>query len=696
MKKNLKNLNEKDLKDIIGDSKFSSSGKSDKNKKPKNINPQQQGDFQNVDQIVRKLSNNIESNKNKLKAGILKPTKLVKENPSNKQILNKQINNDVEIPKNKRGPKISKAKLDLPLSHLISTNAKKQEQQSIGGFPTRVEGPSMADFAKNHIDSLIASNNAIKLPGSVMDSLNKHNEQRVQNKLRWDLAKDTARKKVFEKPGKNNLPLAMANNEAKNTLSAALGTDIPDEINAIALRDQIQDIVANIPDLDVDTFFDDTEIKFDGTKKDKTGYYKITTNIRKDNIPSIINKIASYVKQNTNGIIKPRVCDLRVIANTNKNQLKNSLLKITSATVVFKPRHKVMKVNKMTRIMLSIPGNYLETQRIIVYLQESRDKNILEISNNDFPSEEHFINFLGDRIVEYFFHGYAVTLKKLQFKNVRNPLMNVVSNVVKTREFKAKINADNDTNEVTSVEFYTNGIQNEWLYIVLSKTDNPGLYQLFGKSKVDDTINIPASKNVSIDFLNKNLLGILQGAFVKDWTKAGLYKPFENDDYAAFVYELGKLKHRKLQDAGIEVFDKLGVPIKVMSKNETATALNSENYDAEAVVFKKVDIGLNYAALSYLAFQIIGGDKRFGRNYITTEDYYTKYHVKDRRPYPERERTVLKREGRERPYNSRIYLFQLEYEFKGKKSIFRAKTWEEIKEYTGILTDNIQFPNTLY
>jgi hypothetical protein len=133
-----------------------------------------------------------------------------------------------------------------------------------------------------------------------------------------------------------------------------------------------------------------------------------------------------------------------------------------------------------------------------------------------------------------------------------------------------------------------------------------------------------------------------------------------------------------------------------MSKNETATALNSENYDAEAVVFKKADIGLNYAALSYLAFQIIGGDKRFGRNYITTEDYYTKYHVKDRRPYPERERTVLKREGRERPYNSRIYLFQLEYEFKGKKSIFRAKTWEEIKEYTGILTGNIQFPNTLY
>ena len=62
--------------------------------------------------------------------------------------------------------------------------------------------------------------------------------------------------------------------------------------------------------------------------------------------------------------------------------------------------------------------------------------------------------------------------------------------------------------------------------------------------------------------------------------------------------------------------------------------------------------------------------------------------VNDRRDYPERKKTILEKQGIERNYNSRIYLFQLEYSINSVTNIYRAKTFKEIMEKTKFLTDN--------
>ncbi|KAA6355090.1 MAG: hypothetical protein EZS28_049383, partial [Streblomastix strix] len=306
------------------------------------------------------------------------------------------------------------------------------------------DSPSLRRLSDTRIGELEDDNIIIPNHG-VFDNINRYNQERVQNKVRWEDNKRKALNNILKPKNPANvgkLPMVIANKNAANDLSTVLGTEIPSEVNAINLTNQLVDATQNLPDYNSDEFFDKIEVKFDKTKKDKTGYYKITTNIKKENIPQIINRIASYVKLHTKGVIKPRVCDLRVIANTNKNQLRGSHIKLTSATVVFKPRHTVMKVNKMTRIMLSIPENFLSTGRLLVYIQESRNKNILEISISDFQSENHFIEFLGNTIANYFTVGFPATNRTLRFKNVHNPLMTVITNVLKTREFNCDIDAD--------------------------------------------------------------------------------------------------------------------------------------------------------------------------------------------------------------------------------------------------------------
>lgn len=93
-----------------------------------------------------------------------------------------------------------------------------------------------------------------------------------------------------------------------------------------------------------------------------------------------------------------------------------------------------------------------------------------------------------------------------------------------------------------------------------------------------------------------------------------------------------------------------------------------------------------------MAFQVIGGDVRKGRDYITTDSYYEKYDVKDRRNYQDRDATILKKQNVERNYNARPYVFQIEYSVNGKKHIYRNTNWEELLNETGILSNEIKFP----
>ena len=486
-----------------------------------------------------------------------------------------------------------------------------------------------------------------------------------------------------------------AHNEiVKQNLETIIGKELPENINFVELEEQISSALSEIPN-GSEFSISDLDIKPITTKKDKTGYFKTSVTIKGENFPAQINSIASYVKEKTKGLIFPRKCDPRVIGNTNKTQLKGSSLKLGAISVVFKPDFEKLKVNKGTRIMISVPENYDLTGNLLIFIQESRAKKILEITSKDFESIELFNQFIGDRIVEYYVSGYEIVLKKFELRKTNNPLMQVINVIVGSHEYKAKPYSDDESN-IFAVDFISKEDKNQWLYIQIIESDVKGIYDVIAKNTADQTWEYQISKNLTLGALLKNFYDILGTCFNRDWSKELDIK--DEDDNFYYLYD--KLKHFKLKKALIKLNEvrteqpEIGVVLKeTLSKQDTAKSI-SDSYDAESII-GKTDF-MNYFILSFLAIQIVGGDKRKGADYITTDQYYEKYDVKDRREYEERQKTILKKQGIERNYNARNYMFQIEYKVGEKKHIYRDLNFDNLCEQTGLLTDSIKFPITQY
>ena len=125
--------------------------------------------------------------------------------------------------------------------------------------------------------------------------------------------------------------------------------------------------------------------------------------------------------------------------------------------------------------------------------------------------------------------------------------------------------------------------------------------------------------------------------------------------------------------------------VETYSQDETKNLLElskQNDYNAEVIIGKTDNI--EYFILSYFAMLIEGGDKRAGRNYITTDEYYEKYNVKDKRNYQQRVRTILTKEEKERNYNARKYMFKIEYKQNGKEKEIISKTFEDINNKLNI------------
>lgn len=249
------------------------------------------------------------------------------------------------------------------------------------------------------------------------------------------------------------------NQIVKDELESVENIVIPEEVDVIETEYEINQAIEDIPQpIDLD----DLEfVKIE--KKTKNGYYKCKVSWKKDGIPDQLNAISSYVKKQSKGLISPRLCDLRVIANTNKTQLRNSKLKLGAITAVYKPDHTRLKVNKGTRFMISLPEDYKSTGNILIYIQESRKKNIIELTQKDFRSEQHFNEFIGDRIAEYYIVGYDVAFEKLRLRTTNNPLMEIIDLVVKTNEYKAKPYIEDETH-IYAVDIVSTSTKNQWLY----------------------------------------------------------------------------------------------------------------------------------------------------------------------------------------------------------------------------------------
>lgn len=573
-------------------------------------------------------------------------------------------------------------------SLLFRTNSKKKVRKSIFDIEQENLGTQIPAYASN-------IPNQIVIPQSIAEM---EKQQIIDTKSSIDKRAQLLKIQNYRAKSYKTLPEKVDASqeqieEVKQNLEELTNQVLPDDVNYVELEEQIQDAIENIPGINDENYLDDLVIK-STSQKDKSGYFKTVVGIKGD-FPQQILKIAGYVKKNTKGLISPRKCDLRVIGNTNKTQLRNSQLKLSSQTIVFKPDFTKLKVNKGTRIMISIPEDNTSTGNLLVYIQESRAKKCLLLTPKDFPSIEHFNEFIGDRITEYYFSGYDVVIKKLEIRGVNNPLMEIINLVVRTREYKAKPYTDEDSH-LYAIDFISLGTENQWLRMQVIEGDIPGTYNIIAKNNViaDWEYSI-MSKPLTITDLTKNILSILNKCYAKDWTKE---LAIDNEDDKIY-YNLDKLTHSRLKKAYMFINNmkdenpELGIVLATsLSKKDLSKSL-SLDYDAEAFIGKTVATKF---VLSYLAVQVIGGDKRHGKDYITTQEYYEKYNVKDKRDYQDRQKTILKKEGNDRNYNSRIYMFQLEYFINDVKVIYKNTNWDQLLEDTGFLTESPKVATSKY
>lgn len=540
----------------------------------------------------------------------------------------------------------------------------------------------------------------IVIPPSVEEIKQTKALNKVAEKNDKETKKRNIRKRKEQKPDPEKIPeknYKEANDIVRQEIEETENVDIPKDVDIVQTEYDLNNALEDIPNGDDVELGDLTFTKVD--KKSKAGYFKCKVSWKREDIPEQLKKIASYVKTQTKGMISPRIVDLIRIGNTNRTQLKNSKLKLSAITIVFKPKSDRLKVNKFNRFMISVPEDYKSTKNLIIYMQESRKHTCIELTSKDFKTEEHFNQFLGDRIAEYFFVGYDVALNKIELRNVDNPIMEIVDLVVKTNDYKAKPYTKD--NKIYKVDFKSNGTKNEWLYVTLETSNKVmGCYRIQAKSIADDDFLFTIcdknkNNDFTLEFIRTHILEALSRLYNMDWK-------IENEKRDTYLYyQLSKPMQKAMDyiDEKVDTYGDNPMQIKldkIRTKKEWKQIIDREKlpfYYAESTYYTTKDCEF---VLSYIMLKQIGGDKRQGKSYITTDDYYSKTGVKTRDPYQKRRNTILSKTGETRNYNNGINLYQVDYTVKGKKHKYSAKTLDELFKETGLLTNNIKFPKSKF
>lgn len=479
--------------------------------------------------------------------------------------------------------------------------------------------------------------------------------------------------------------LAEINDALIETYEELTNTVLPENIDLATIVDEIQDAAENIPgseDLKIDDF---TIIE----NKKGSGWFKTKVSISSKLASKELSEIATIVKSATDNIVIHRAMDFRTIGNANKNQLKTSEFKLYAISYVFRPVSGTeIKASKYARIAISIPNDFNTTNRVLIFMQESRDKFVIEVNCD--------IKFLAKIISDFYLVGFANTKQKLQMIGQDNPLSVLSSKLMLTKNYLVAPIEDNDEN---SIIIRTKTGKHQWVNVIVKEKNIKNTYSIRVFSKIDhdwkgiefkhpDGNNVPITMELLMsDRFIKNLEKLFN---TMDWSQFGMGEDdIENKQY----YLLSKLTYRALKKAFIEIYDlqseennTSGIFIKeALSQLDTAKDIKS-GYKAEMIIGKSEYI--DYFILVWSAVLIEGGDKRNGKDFITTDKYYEENFVNDRRDYSERANTVLKKQNSDRNYNSRPFQFTLTYSVGKEVKTIEAKTFDEIKELSGFLTTN--------
>jgi hypothetical protein len=571
------------------------------------------------------------------------------------------------------------------------------------------------EIDQGYMESFSKPKNNIKISKTIDQILSDKTIETIENNNKKTISKQDKSKSVQKRKkdvkiveALENLPeqeYSQANEIVKDELEEVYNIDIPDNVDVIETEKAINDAVDNIPgNIDI------SDLEFTPiSSKSKKGYHKSKVTFKSSEIPDQISKIASIVKKESKGIIAPRTTDLRIISNTNKTQLKSSRLKLSAISVTFRPTHgSSIKANKGTRIILSVSDNYSSTKDIILYFQEGskKDITIMNPSNGFNNNEDQMNQWLANIITDFFTSGYDVVSKKILLRSVDNPLMQVIDVVTATHRYKARPHVE--TGRIISVDFKSKGSKNQWLYLSIQMSGVRGGYEVFAERFNDDEFQVkmamtnPAKKYYTLEDLKKNIVEVLDKAYDHDWSETlGIGGVSIESRMKRLKHYVSLLDFRQMKLAYdglmkyVELENENGVEVdlrieRVITKRDF---MEKANLTGEAVVGRT-----NYCefVLSYLLQPLLGKDARNSADFITSEDYYEKTGVKDRRKASQRNRSITVKQGVNRNYNSGDFLFMLEYESKGRKHKYMCKKFSDILKNTEFLSDSPKFPKSEY
>lgn len=591
---------------------------------------------------------------------------------------------------------------------IFSSNSSSDQdfQKSItanksGGFMSRL------GFGKYHPNqqNIKASDIQRAAENKAIENIQKENklkdeeEKKIKNKVKRQS------KEFVEEV--NNLPedeFVATNEVIKQEVEEETGINIPEDVAAVTVLEEINAAEENIPDFDAKNF----EVKVVSTDKTKGGYYKGKVAYRSSRVPESIRYLSTYVKKQSKGDITPRITTALTISNTNQKFLQGYNLKLNSLTITYRPRFKGYDnedtARKSTRVMIS--PSLDDDKKFIIYLQESRNKTIIELSPREFDDINSYYNFVGDRIVEFFTSGYDVTVQKIALRSVNNPLMDVIDQAMSTHEYKARPYADN-SGHIYKVTFGTKGDKNTWLLVNVIETGS-GKYRLTATRNRDQGFEAKLAisngqEEYTISDIIKNINNVLRNAYDMNW-----HKELDLDDVNARLYHLGKqIKYRAMGTAfdvllSIQQKELQESPINLDEKEVDGLGLEIDDVVTDKELFSKYKLegeGIQFhtkeatATLMYILLNLEEGDIRDSKSYTTSEEYYQKTKVGTRGKWQER-RNVGSREGRNRHYHNGVYVFRLKYKVGRTEHEYTCKTLDELLKNTRILTDDPKFPKT--
>lgn len=453
--------------------------------------------------------------------------------------------------------------------------------------------------------------------------------------------------------------------EINETVKEVVETDIPDEVDITKTAEVLVDkVLPEIPDGDTIKSIEDVQIT---VGKDKSGYTKAKVTVK----GSVrLSQLATDIKDLSGGDVIHRAMDLRNIANTNKNALKSSEYKLYSKSYNFKSKTSTKKYN---RICLSLIDD--DPNNVILFFQSGADKAVYKLKFDD--------KLIVEIISNYYKQGFTAT--KFKIDNLENPVpyVQLAEKIARTGLYKIKLLPD-------GIAIIGKGNKYYWLMVGIKYLPETDSYKVFAKSLIERDWKGVSLIEGTVELkrlMSDNFLVMLDDWFnYFDWNKHYDTEAYKDDNKYFLMYK--KLKYTNLkkafdrilglkdeQDLSDEQLDILGT----ISREEIDDRINGE-YAAEAIVGTSETY--EKWLLIYSAVQVIGGDKRSGRDFITTDEYYQKQGVSDKSQYQNRKRTILSRQGKERNYNSRPYMFTLHlYKQNGKKEQYSSKNFEDLVNY---------------